>query len=234
MEASAGLVAGSHNRNELVVIRRDGEQGVRTHSRCQFPRLLAGVVLISGSYCSPSRWTGRTGGRARFAATTWASPPAASPSWRATSAPSQSAATATSTSGARARRAARSARPGSSASRASPPPLPAPRFSVSLFFFLPPGGDSFVAGCARVPGDEEEEGVDDLEDEFNWKDNGHDSQYVAESMLHAHMSYGRAADLDGVFQPIPNVPLLTNGQVVWQNSLIRPPTLHRSAVSSDR
>jgi cellulose synthase A len=29
MEAGAGLVAGSHNRNELVVIRRDGEPGVR-------------------------------------------------------------------------------------------------------------------------------------------------------------------------------------------------------------
>lgn len=28
MEACAGLVAGSHNRNELVVIRRDGESGV--------------------------------------------------------------------------------------------------------------------------------------------------------------------------------------------------------------
>src|SRR4051812_23294128 len=28
MEASAGLVAVSHNRNELVVIRRDGEPGV--------------------------------------------------------------------------------------------------------------------------------------------------------------------------------------------------------------
>jgi hypothetical protein len=28
MEASAGLVAGSHNRNELVVIRRDGESAV--------------------------------------------------------------------------------------------------------------------------------------------------------------------------------------------------------------
>lgn len=27
MEASAGLVAGSHNRNELVVIRRDGGAG---------------------------------------------------------------------------------------------------------------------------------------------------------------------------------------------------------------
>lgn len=28
MEASAGLVAGSHNRNELVVIRRDGDPAV--------------------------------------------------------------------------------------------------------------------------------------------------------------------------------------------------------------
>jgi cellulose synthase A len=77
-------------------------------------------------------------------------------------------------------------------------------------------GDSVVAGCARVPGDEEEDGVDDLENEFNWTDK-HDSQYVAESMLHAHMSYGRGADFDGVpqpFQPIPNVPLLTNGQMV--------------------
>lgn len=67
-----------------------------------------------------------------------------------------------------------------------------------------------------MPGDEEEDGVDDLENEFNWTDK-HDSQYLAESMLHAHMSYGRGADLDGVpqpFQPIPNVPLLTNGQMV--------------------
>ena len=74
-----------------------------------------------------------------------------------------------------------------------------------------------------MPGDEEEDGVDDLENEFNWSDK-HDSQYVAESMLHAHMSYGRGADLDGVpqpFQPIPNVPLLTNGQMVPQ---IEPPT----------
>jgi cellulose synthase A len=70
-----------------------------------------------------------------------------------------------------------------------------------------------------VPGDEEEDGVDDLENEFNWSDK-HDSQYVAESMLHANMSYGRGADLDGVpqpFQPIPNVPLLTNGQMVPAN-----------------
>jgi hypothetical protein len=74
-----------------------------------------------------------------------------------------------------------------------------------------------VAGCARVPGDEEEDGIDDLENEFSWA-HRHDSQYVAESMLRAHMSYGRGgAEFDGPhqpFQPIPNVPLLTNGQMV--------------------
>lgn len=36
MEAGAGLVAGSHNRNELVVIRRDGESGV-----CSFLSLIS-------------------------------------------------------------------------------------------------------------------------------------------------------------------------------------------------
>ena len=30
MEACAGLVAGSHNRNELIVIRRDSDPWVRT------------------------------------------------------------------------------------------------------------------------------------------------------------------------------------------------------------
>jgi len=66
-----------------------------------------------------------------------------------------------------------------------------------------------------VTGDEEEDGVDDIDNEFNW--NGHDSQSVAESMLYGHMSYGRGGDPNGVPQPFqlnPNVPLLTNGQMV--------------------
>jgi hypothetical protein len=36
-------------------------------------------------------------------------------------------------------------------------------------------------------------------------------------MLHNHMAYGRGGDLDGApqpFHPNPNVPLLTNGQMV--------------------
>lgn len=66
-----------------------------------------------------------------------------------------------------------------------------------------------------MTGDEEEDGVDDIDNEFNW--NGDDSQSVAESMLYGHMSYGRGGDLNGVPQPFqlnPNVPLLTNGQMV--------------------
>jgi hypothetical protein len=75
-------------------------------------------------------------------------------------------------------------------------------------------GALFV-GCQRVTGDEEEDGVDDLDNEFNW--NGHDSRSVADSMLYGHMSYGRGGDPNGVPQPFqlnPNVPLLTNGQMV--------------------
>ncbi|VAH97384.1 unnamed protein product [Triticum turgidum subsp. durum] len=156
MEASAGLVAGSHNRNELVVIRRDGEPGVRAAQAAE-PR---GVPDLRG--------------RPR----------------------------------ARPRR-----RPLRRLQRVRLPRLPrllrvrAPRGHAEL---------PAVQDPPRVPGDEEEDGADDLEDEFNWRDRD-DSQYAAESMLHAHMTYGRGGDLDGVhqpFQPNPNVPLLTNGQMV--------------------
>jgi len=48
MEASAGLVAGSHNRNELVVIRRDGEPGVRAPGLANLlgPPLLSGAAVL--------------------------------------------------------------------------------------------------------------------------------------------------------------------------------------------
>ena len=125
MEASAGLVAGSHNRNELVVIRRDGDPGVRArfNSRlaCERSERYGADFLVSICVCSRSRCGSRTGGCARFAATTSGLPPAGSPSWRATSAPSPSAGTATSTSAGRARRTAPSARPDTSASRVGVP-----------------------------------------------------------------------------------------------------------------
>jgi hypothetical protein len=84
-----------------------------------------------------------------------------------------------------------------------------------------------------VPGDEEEDGVDDLENEFNW--DGNESQYGAES-LHGHMTYGRGGDLNGVQQPFqlnPNVPLLTNGQMVPLNQSVADTLLnlnHRALV----
>lgn len=70
-----------------------------------------------------------------------------------------------------------------------------------------------------MDGDEEEDGVDDLENEFNF-DGRHRQEmdrqgYGAEAMLHGHMSYGRASDSDlSQVHPLPQVPLLTNGQMV--------------------
>jgi len=73
-------------------------------------------------------------------------------------------------------------------------------------------------GCSRVAGDEEEDDVDDLEGEFGLQDGGtghdDDPQYVTESMLWAQMSYDRGGDAHPSFSPVPNVPLLTNDQMV--------------------
>lgn len=49
MEASAGLVAGSHNRNELIVIRRDGDPAVRTCPELWLPRNRRGMGFGSGT-----------------------------------------------------------------------------------------------------------------------------------------------------------------------------------------
>ncbi|KAH8935369.1 hypothetical protein BDL97_17G024100 [Sphagnum fallax] len=71
-------------------------------------------------------------------------------------------------------------------------------------------------GSPRVAGDEEEEGVDDLENEFNLADaNKQEEQHE----LHGHMSYSDTYDRDlpehMVHAPTqPQYPLLTNGQVV--------------------
>jgi cellulose synthase A len=85
-----------------------------------------------------------------------------------------------------------------------------------------------LKGCPRVAGDEEEDGVDDLEGEFGLQDGGgagghdDDPQYVAESMLRAQMSYGRGGDAHpaGFGPVVPNVPLLTNGQMVHLPALL--------------
>ena len=75
----------------------------------------------------------------------------------------------------------------------------------------------FAAGCPRVAGDEDEDGIDDLENEFNFAGRAkQDGQFVAESMLQGHISYGRGGDVEmpQVVHTVPNVPLLTNGQMV--------------------
>ena len=63
-----------------------------------------------------------------------------------------------------------------------------------------------------MAGDEEEDGADDLDGEFGLDGREDDPQHVAEAMLRGQMTYGRGGD--ATFQPIPNVPLLTNGQMV--------------------
>lgn len=66
-----------------------------------------------------------------------------------------------------------------------------------------------------MQGDEEEDGIDDLENEFNFdartKQDMHHA-LAADAMLH----YGRASDSDlpHVIHSTPQVPLLTNGQMV--------------------
>lgn len=72
-----------------------------------------------------------------------------------------------------------------------------------------------------MAGDEEEDGVDDLENEFSFDGRSrHDLQHAlsADAMLHGHMSYGRASSVSSDFHndlhSIPHLPLLTNGQMV--------------------
>jgi len=75
-------------------------------------------------------------------------------------------------------------------------------------------------GSPRVDGDEEEEGADDLENEFNLDaDCKQDREHVTDAMLHGHMSYGGTYDRGDLPHHMrhpmqPQFPLLTNGQVV--------------------
>lgn len=74
-----------------------------------------------------------------------------------------------------------------------------------------------LVGCPRVAGDEEEDGFDDIDNEFSFAGrNREDMQYGAEAMLQGHMRFGRGLDMEmprGV-NSVSNVPLLTNGEMV--------------------
>ncbi|XP_077212392.1 putative cellulose synthase A catalytic subunit 5 [UDP-forming] [Tasmannia lanceolata] len=164
MEASAGLVAGSHNRNELVVIRREGESGPKP------------LQQLSGQICHIcGDDVGLTVDGELFVACNECAFPVCRTCYEY------------------------ERREGNQVC-----PQCKTRFKR-------------LKGSARVAGDEEEDDVDDLENEFNFagRDN-QDIQYLAEAMLQGHMSYGRSGDSDmpQVVHTMPQVPLLTNGQVV--------------------
>ncbi|XP_020582259.1 probable cellulose synthase A catalytic subunit 5 [UDP-forming] [Phalaenopsis equestris] len=163
MEANAGLVAGSHNRNELVVIRRDGEPGPKplehlSGERCHICGDDVGLTLDGDLFvacnecafpicCTCYEYERREGSQVC--------------------------------------------------------PQCKTRFKR-------------LKGCARVAGDEEEDDVDDLENEFNFVGREKkDGQYLAEFMMQGHMSYGRGfVEIPQPFHPMPQIPLLTNGQMV--------------------
>lgn len=73
------------------------------------------------------------------------------------------------------------------------------------------------AGCARVEGDEEEDDIDDLENEFNFdatksrKDMQH--PLASDAMLHYGHTYDNS-DPHQVLHPLPRLPLLTDGRTV--------------------
>jgi cellulose synthase A len=176
MEASAGLVAGSHNRNELVVIRRESSGGVggAAARRAEAPCQICGDEVGVGFDGEP------------FVACNECAFPVCRACYEY------------------------ERREGSQA-------CPQCRTRYKR-----------LKGCPRVAGDEEEDGVDDLEGEFGLQDGGgagghdDDPQYVAESMLRAQMSYGRGGDAHpaGFGPVVPNVPLLTNGQMVHLPALL--------------
>eukprot|EP00250_Pteridium_aquilinum_P002758 c12973_g1_i1 orf=1-2211(-) len=86
-----------------------------------------------------------------------------------------------------------------------------------------------LKGSPRVEGDEEEEGVDDLENEFNYEFDvsRRNGQHIAEAMLHEQMSYGRGGGHDippMTHNMLPQVPLLTNGMTEDHSGI--PPEHH--------
>ncbi|KAK2661024.1 hypothetical protein Ddye_007557 [Dipteronia dyeriana] len=163
MQASAGLVAGSHNRNELVVIRQDGESAPKP------------LEQLSGQICHIcGDDVGLTVDGELFVACNECAFPICTTCYDY------------------------ERREGNQVC-----PQCKTRFKR-------------LKGCARVDGDEEEDGDDDLENEFNVQQHGAAAALGAEAMLHGHMSYGRGFDSDvhHVVNTVPQLPLLTNGQIV--------------------
>ncbi|CAA7409860.1 unnamed protein product [Spirodela intermedia] len=159
MEASAGLVAGSHNRNELVVIRRDGENGPKP------------LKNLSGQICQIcGDDVGLNPEGDLFVACNECAFPICLTCYDY------------------------ERREGNQVC-----PQCKTRFKR-------------IKGCARVAGDEEEDDIDDVENELNFA--GRERQRMAEAMLHGHMSYGRHSDIHQADNAPPQLPLLTNGEII--------------------
>ncbi|WKA10935.1 hypothetical protein VitviT2T_028478 [Vitis vinifera] len=98
-----------------------------------------------------------------------------------------------------------------------------------------------IKGSPRVEGDEEEDDIDDLENEFDFRSNySRDPHQVAEAMLSAHLNIGSHAHTSGISTPLDldsssvpsGIPLLTYGQYDVgissdKHALIIPPFMGR-------
>lgn len=165
MEASAGMIAGSHKRNELVLIRHDAEVGPKPlkHSSSQ-------VCQICGDN------VGATADGELFVACNECAFPVCRPCYEY------------------------ERKDGNQSC-----PQCKTRYKRHK-------------GSPRVDGDEEEDDVDDLENEFNYTHGGRDGrQQRAEAMMQWQM-HGRGEEIDSVTSsrqdPQTQLPLLTNGQAV--------------------
>jgi cellulose synthase A len=168
MEASAGLVAGSHNRNELVLIRG--------HEEPKPLRALSGQVC---EICGDE--VGRTVDGDLFVACNECGFPVCRPCYEYER-------------------------------REGTQNCPQCKTRYKR-----------LKGSPRVPGDEDEEDIDDLEHEFNIDDekqkqlqqdqDGMQNSHITEAMLHGKMSYGRGPD-DGDGNSTPLPPIITGARSV--------------------
>ncbi|KAL8147527.1 hypothetical protein AgCh_005016 [Apium graveolens] len=169
MEASAGLVAGSHNRNELVIIRHDDTEATKKTSQKKVGGLRICQICGDG--------VGLTAVGELFVACNECAFPICRTCYEY------------------------ERREGNQLC-----PQCKTRFKR-------------LKGCARVEGDEEEDDVDDVDNEFNFYECEGEGIYPA--LIESGFGQGHGRDLSygisyetNIYSPPTQVPLLTNGQMV--------------------
>jgi cellulose synthase A len=202
MEASAGLVAGSHNRNELVLIRG--------HEDPKPLRALSGQVC---EICGDE--VGLTVDGDLFVACNECGFPVCRPCYEYERREGTQNCPQCKTRYKRLK--------GTHISDALPSMPYVVNFSLVIHWSthrpttFADRSASTIEGSPRVAGDDDEEDIDDLEHEFNIDDekqrqlegNMQNSQ-ITEAMLHGKMSYGRGAD-DGEGNNTPQMPPIITG-----------------------